>query len=137
MTGNCIKCGQPFPLKVRKNGHVSPRNYCDDCRLLIAKESGGSSGKPENWNYTSDTRKISKKDGYVLIRINSKWVSEHRFIMEKMLGRPLNKHESVHHINGIRDDNREENLELWLGAIRYGQRATDIKCHNCGEPYKI
>jgi hypothetical protein len=57
--------------------------------------------------------------------------------MENKLGRKLQRHESVHHINGIRNDNRLENLELWVGPIRYGQRANDIKCHNCGEPYKI
>ena len=137
MVGNCIKCGQEFPFKIRKNGAVSPRNYCDNCRLWIAKQSGGRAAKPENWNYTSDTRKVSKKDGYAWVKVEDKWVPEHRVIMQNKLNRSLQKHESVHHINGVRDDNREENLELWIGGIRYGQRATDIKCHNCGEHYKI
>lgn len=57
------------------------------------------------------------KDGYYL---------EHRVVMERMLGRDLLDGENVHHINGIRDDNRPENLELWVSSQPSGQRVTDL-----------
>lgn len=45
--------------------------------------------------------------------------------MERVLGRALHADETVHHINGARDDNRPENLELWVSRHPRGQRVAD------------
>ena len=52
-------------------------------------------------------------------------IFEHRQVMEEQLGRPLLPEETVHHKNGLRDDNRPENLELWV-STRSGQRVADL-----------
>jgi hypothetical protein len=63
-----------------------------------------------------------RKDGYRLIAR----VPEHRLVMERVLARPLEPWEHVHHLNGLRSDNRPENLELWVKPQPYGQRPEDL-----------
>lgn len=79
---------------------------------------------PEAWGMWTRNR-----DGYVVRQRDVKGTKEnqlqHRVVMEEHLGRALYSHENVHHINGIRDDNRIENLELWSRSQPSGQRVED------------
>lgn len=54
------------------------------------------------------------------------WIAQHRKVMQEALGRPLLPGENVHHQNGLKDDNRLENLELWVTSQPKGQRVSDL-----------
>jgi len=58
-------------------------------------------------------------------RASGNYVFEHILVMEEILGRYLLPGESVHHRNGVRDDNRPANLELWTRPQPTGIRVSD------------
>lgn len=67
--------------------------------------------------------------GYKFIKVNGKIKTEHRYIMEKHLGRELNRNEVVHHINEIKTDNRICNLMIM-------SISEHSRLHHLGKKYK-
>jgi hypothetical protein len=75
--------------------------------------------------------RIFHRKGYVMVRMpkepsqKTKYVFDHVLIMEEFLGRKLFPGENIHHKNGVKDDNRIENLELWTRPQPSGIRVED------------
>ena len=131
----CITCGKKLLLKVPNVRNGLQGAKCLSCVVKLRNaERYAELKKSGKWK---GGRKIDWY-GYILVyrpthpREQNGYVFEHRLVMEKKLGRYLWSFETVHHRNANRQDNRIENLELWVGNHGYGARATEVKhCRTC------
>ena len=106
----------------RKAHRLNPRGYgAPLCQMhyhrWIETGSVGSAGRairPPGRGYN--------KDGYIIFA----GMLQHRRVMAEMIGRPLHPWETVHHKNTVRDDNRPENLELWMTPQPRGGRLEEV-----------
>lgn len=126
--GNAVREAGYEPLK----STISPQ-----CREATIKAHRGRQ------SYAWKGGRIKDKMGYIQIWMpehpNARmgrgkgYIHEHRLVMSQHLGRPLESYEFVHHRNGIKDDNRIENLELLTKNVHRGQ----VVCPYCGKEFTI
>lgn len=86
----------------------------------------------EMWN----KRKRLNKNGYVLIKEKNKLEYEHRIVVEKYIGRKLNKTEVVHHLDENKQNNKIENLMLFESNSEHQKFHTKIKQFGMTHPIK-
>lgn len=97
---------------------------CADCHRKIRGEEHVAWRGGRNLDYYGYVR-VASPGHPKATKGGGSYVKEHVIVMEEHLGRYLLPRENVHHINGIKTDNRIENLELWSTAQPSGQRVED------------
>ncbi len=107
----CLKCGSEL-------GYHNRSGFCKRCGLLKALADGTIvRQKGEHHPNWKGGQRITK-DGYIMVyqpehpNAIKNYILEHRLIAEQTIGRLLKKSEIVHHLNGIRTDNRPSNLAV-------------------------
>lgn len=132
-TNKCEICGKVYKVQ---NRAVKRRKTCSiGCRSkYLSQRFHGE--KNHMWKGGI----IVFKDGYRYVKSydhpyknSGGYVAEHRLLMEKKLGRYLTKNEQVHHRNGIKGDNRIDNLEIVIDKLHKG----NVCCPYCQKIFAV
>lgn len=112
----CVQCGNDVERAISQ---FKAKTFCSlACKRANSRDNAHTQVNSNGyvWVFVGLGYPGAGKQGHML---------EHRKAMQDFLGRPLVGDENVHHINGDRQDNRIENLELWSTSQPRGQRVED------------
>lgn len=115
-------------VAIGKLWSVSPDSVRDYCRRagIVSRGPRLSGDRHPGWK---GGRHINK-NGYVLVSDDERpYILEHRKVMAEHIGRPLKRSESVHHIDGDKQNNNISNLQLCFG--KHG-KGVALRCGACG-----
>ena len=114
----CVGCGKKRWVHTTKGKEDSIRCISCASKLRAKYREENPKWKGGRWVDTQGyvVIHLSPDDQYITMATTNNVVKEHRLVVAKNLGRSLSSYEIVHHKNGIKTDNRIENLELMTGS---------------------
>jgi len=134
----CPLCGDGRFVWVGVAPHLQG-GYCGACCLADISEPKATSWNRGKAHGRWGGGRHKHTEGYVYIHVEALlpkdqqayggmadkrgYILEHRLVAARKLGRVLTEQEVAHHVNGIKDDNRAENIEVFVSA-------SDHRCHH-------
>lgn len=102
----CHLCGKAFERPQKRINQVLRNSGIWRCKPCVTVSRNIALSKPLG------TQRVKKRGGYIEIKTATGWRFEHVVVMENCIGRAVGRDEVVHHINGIKTDNRIDNLQI-------------------------
>lgn len=116
----CEGCGETFEFNLKMKKWNAGKYHSRECMHAHrrAQAIGSTYKNPQGYivEFQPDSPMAQPSTGNLF---------QHRRVLAEKIGRPLEPHENPHHKNGIKDDNRPENLELWSTSQPAGQSVVD------------